>query len=1071
MFVKFNLDKILSEDSLFEENQKKMNQIVCKSIAFASLAIPVMLILNAMGLFKFSLPLSVVLVVFGGFCTLSPLLVLKLVKNQVFVRYYALCCVILLISCLATQYYVGIYLTFLLAPILSCLYFNKSFTVQIVGLSYLGFLISYYFRAIEIRNRLYPTETILENYLPIVVGYTIEFAVSLHFFYKLVNRAHTLMVEQEAMISEMAKGEVKTKLALAATTDILSEYDIINDAYSSNGTIRGWKRKDITIEHFMDYVRLMNWKSDTFLNYLKKYISAPEEMGNYFREEVDLSYTEGEKLHTVWVFIELNVLRDSEGKPETLIGKVRDITQSKLEGIKSEEAKKADPLTGMYSYISMHKIIKEMAGYYADALHQIMIVNIKNVQEITKCYGAVYRDFVLMNVAEVIRNAVSDEGILTCRLSECVFLIYIADTEKTDDMAMRNKLNTGLVDMYVGDREVTELEYDFGYYIGEEEIDELVSVALRYVGAEELSDMQKETFYAGETALVNEKTYRQLSDVERTPACKSFLKNITMLMAGTEDIPSAIQMALAGIGRFFALSGIRIYEIPDTTQSVLAEFFWAADEKVEKECNRFALTVEVRDLFVQKYANCRIVNNVDKDFRKLFERFGKNPLCLDGYSGLICPVLQDGVCRALILYDKAGESVWSDEEEKLLVKVGEIIKEDLLAFVFDSIGKTQNAVLSNFSYELRSQINAIMGMTEIARGQLENAEQVVNCLDSIDVSSQQLVTIVNDVFDLSKMELGKMKFTNDVFSLENMMAQIEKQMILEAKHKDIEFILQRKFQEDLLYGDASRIFQVVSYLIENALRYTKCGGCVRAMVEETANSGDDVTLFIEVQDNEEGIRPEQKEKMFVVFEQDDAQQKEKQADTGLDLAVCYHLVQMMGADLEVKGEAGQGTTFYFTLKVALPDAEQKLHYMSEQEGRKKGAIDLMDKKVLLAEDNAVSADILKRLLERQGAEVILAENGEVCLEKFCQSEIGEITVILMDVNMPVMNGHEATRKLRRLDRKDANKVPVIAMTANAFEEDMEQSLAAGMDAHLSKPVQMKALLEEIGNAIAKSEEK
>ena len=290
-------------------------------------------------------------------------------------------------------------------------------------------------------------------------------------------------------------------------------------------------------------------------------------------------------------------------------------------------------------------------------------------------------------------------------------------------------------------------------------------------------------------------------------------------------------------------------------------------------------------------------------------------------------------------------------------------------------------------------------------------------------------------------------------------------MILEAKRKDIEFILERKFQENLLYGDVSRIFQVVTYLIENALRYTKRGGSVRAMVEETANSGDEVTLFVEIQDNDEGIRKEHKEKMFVAFEQDDARQKDKYGDTGLDLAVCYHLVQIMGANLEVKGEPGQGTTFYFSLKVELPEAEQKLHFVSEQEGRKKGSVDLTDKKILLAEDNTVSAEIVKRLLERHGATVLVAEDGQVCLDKFCQSEEGEISFILMDINMPKLNGHEATRRIRMLDRADASKVPIIAMTANAFEEDMEQSLAAGMDAHLAKPVQMKSLLEEVGNVL------
>lgn len=1070
MFTRFNLDKILSEESFFDKNQRKMNKVVCKAIAYAFLAFPVMIILNAMGIFKFSDNLLVIMILVGAFCTLSPLIISKFVKNQVFLRYYSLICVIILISYLGTNYHVGIYITFALAPIISCLYFNKRFTVKIVGLSYLGFLVSYYFRAIEIRDHLYPTETVMENYLPLAAGYTIEFGVTLLFLYKLVNRAHTMMVEQELMIAKMAKGEAKTNLALAATKDILFEYDIENDCFSSNGTIRGWKRKDVFIEHFMDYVAGVDWTTDEFPKAMRKYAAAPEELGSHFQEEIQLSFREDGKEYPMWAYFELNVLRNLEGKPVTVIGKLRDITQLKLDGVKSEEAKKFDPLSGMYHYASMHKIVKEMAGRYASVSHQIMIIHIKNIQEITKCYGEVYRDFVLMNVAEVIKNTVNDKEILTCRLSEGVFLIYVADTDSIDDVTMRQKLNTGLRELYVGEMEVTRLEYDFGYYIGEEEIDDLVTVALRYVGAEDLPNMEmsgdsEKTSQIGDVVVGNEQTFHQLSSAERLSVYEDFLKNIAALLAGAGEIQSAMQMALSRVGRFFELSGIRIYEFPDTTQSVLSAFSWAVDKKTDKECNEFVLTIGVRDFFIENFGRSRFVDNTTGAFQDFFSRFGENPLLLSGYSSLICPIMQENECKAVIVYDTAGAYTWSDEEKELLFEMSKTVSEDLLTFLVDSFGKTRNAFLSNLSYEIRSPINAIMGMTEIARGQLNNTEQVGHCLDSIDTSSKQLVTIVNDVFDLSKMELGRMKLVKEVFSLEDMMAQIENQMILEAKRKDIEFILQRKFQENLLYGDASRIFQVVSYLIENALRYTKRGGSVRAMVEETANSGNDVTLFVEIQDNDEGIRQERKEKMFVAFEQDAKKQKERHGDTGLDLAVCYHLVQIMGANLEVKSEQGQGTTFYFTLKVEIPEAEQKLYFVAEQEGNKKGTVDLSGKKIILAEDNTVSAEIIKRLLERQGATVFVAEDGMVCLEKFCRSEVGEISFILMDINMPKLNGHEATRKIRLLERADASKVPIIAMTANAFEEDMEQSLAAGMDAHLVKPVQMKSLLEEVGNVL------
>lgn len=682
MFNSLDTKELISEDSFFEKNRQKMNQIVCKAMAYAFIAFPAMLIINAMGIFKFSNALIFALVIVGSFCTLSPVVVSRFVKNQVFIQYYALICIIVLVSYLGTRYHVGIYITFILASIVSCLYFEKKFTVQIVVLSYIGYLISYYFRSIAIRNHLYPTETVMENFVPLAAGFTIEFVVSLLFLYKLVDRAHTLLVEQKQMIDELSKSEAKMQLALDATKDILFEYDIEKDCFSSNGTIRGWGRKEIKIEHFMDYIHKMEWKTQDFLESVEKYRNIPEEMGNRFQEELCLSFQEDGKEYPVWAYFELTVMRGSEGNPLTVIGKLRDITQQKLELIKIEEAKKFDTLTGMYHYASLRKIVKESEGQFPAMSHQIMIVHVKNSSAIASCYGDIYSDFVLMNVSEVIKNAVKGEDILTCRLSDVVFLAYVEDSDRIDGKEIRQGIKTGLDRLYIGEKEVGSLDYDFGYYIGEEAFDDLVTVALRYVNAEKppvaVKDTVTEKAQEEESVVGSEQTFQTLLKAEKKAVSENFLKNILTLLEETRDMQSAMQMSLVRVGRFFGLSGVRIYLLSETEEVIYPAFLWADNEKLKKECSGTGLTYEVRSFFVENFGRSRVVDNTIGAFQDFFRQFGENPLLFSRCSSLICPVLPEKAGRVIIVYDIAVSGyTWSDEQKEFLLETSSVLGEYL----------------------------------------------------------------------------------------------------------------------------------------------------------------------------------------------------------------------------------------------------------------------------------------------------------------------------------------------------------------------------------------------------------
>lgn len=1073
--INFSQYGMQTEGALFEKNERQVNQIICKVMAYAFCIFPIMLLINAFGLFKFSGGLTILLVIIGVVCCLSPIIVCKFVKNQKFIRYYVLISIILIVCVLGTEYYVGIYITFILAPLVSCMYFDKKFTSKILLIDYLGFLVSYYFRSMQIRDHLYPTESVWPTYLPLILGFTIEFFVCYLFLYNLANRTHYFLVEQKQLINEMSKNEAKIQLAMDATRDILFDYSVKDDTYSANGTIRGWERKNVSIDHFTEYVSNMQWETPDFVNALCKFKTVPEEDGNRFTQEICITFQEEGKEYISWAYFELSIIRNSTGQPETVIGKLRDITQQKLEEIKAEEAKNYDTLTGMYNYSSLRKIVKESEGKNRAKTHQVMIVHIRNYKKLAECYGEIYRDFIIMNTAEVIKKAVEGEGVLNCRLSQDVFLVYVADCDKVDSRTVRQNLNKGLREVYVGEKEENKLEYDFGYYLGEEQIDELFTVALHYVNGndqllEEKFDAQIDLSRTDISVVGREQKFSELSLDKKTSIGENFIASISALILGAKDYRSAIQMSMEKIGGFFGLDSIRVYETPSNKQAVMPAFVWTLDPVVSKESAMLPLESDVRQFFVDNFGKSRITDNTTGAFQDFFREFGESPVLLSEYSSLICPIMTESDCRAIILYDvkEVGYS-WDDQQKEFLLELSKLMGNYIITMMEDSTNKAKNAFLSEISREIRTPINVIMASAEIARNYVNDAEKLNECLDQIDQTSAKMAHIINDITDLSKMEKGNIPIKDEIFSMENMIATVEENMMTIAKEKSIELFLERKFQENLLRGDVERIQQVMTYLIENAMRYTKRGGRVWVLVEELSQSQDQASLFFKVQDNGVGMSKEEKEKLFLSFDQGDSETNRRKSGTGLELSVCYQLVQAMGGKLEVRSEEGEGTEFYFTLQLTISPKESRIEYLTEESASLE-LENLQNKKVLVVDDDIANGRVMKKILEFQGAQVQVATDGKECLEWYNESEPYEYDIILMEIDISGMNGSDLIRKIRFSDREDAQSILIMGVSSNAFDVDRKEALENGADGYLVKPVEIRQLLQEIHKAKKQKEE-
>ena len=919
-----------SENKLFRANEQQVNATVCKYLAMVFALFPVMLLLDVIGIFKFSSIVQLSLVFLGSFCTVSPFVLSKFIDNQCFLKYYILICIIVLTSFLGTHYYVGIYMTFMLAPIVSCMYFDKALTSKTILLAYIGYLISYYFRSVETRDRLYPGETVWETYIPLALGFTIEFIICYIFLYRLAERTHFFLISQGKFIEEIEKREKKLELVLGASEDFIIEYDVQKDLYTSSGSIRDWQRSEIRIENFSSFVKNTNWKSgevrNRFLECMNSY--GDEEENQSFR--IDLRFMENEVEYGGWAFVEINIKRDKSGDPVMILGKLRDVTEEKIEEIKAGEAQNFDALTGMYYYASLRKIIKESEKANGDKMHQIVIVHLKNYAEIARCYGEIYRDFVVMNAAEVIKEAVAGTEALTCRLSPCVFLVYMEDSESVDSRAVRQNLNSGLRELYVGEKSVDKLEYDFGYYLGVEKIDDLFKVALEYVDGEwQEEDILEKKSVQGMVTSFGEETYHEVLPSKRTERSQLFIDNISSLMMGAKDQKSSIQIAMAQAARFFELDGIRIYPVRKGRRPVKATFYWAASQDVKERCDKQSLTHQVRDHFVENFGYSRIVDNTEGSFQDFFRQFGENPLLVSGYSSLILPVVMEETCRGILIYDVAvTDNTWEDEWKEQLLQLGNLLGNSFLAVLDSQSRRERETLFSRMFHEICMPMDSIVEMTESARNNLEDADQMERCLDSIDGSSREMFRMVNYILDFSKIRLAEGELPNEVFSLEDAMAELEQRYVAQTKNSEVNLLFERQFQENLYRGDSDGIYRVVSYLLENAIRSVPEDGDIRVLVREISRDNDFVEMSFCVSDNGESISDEEIEKMQEILENGNIAEIRQGSRMGLDYVIASRYAEMMDGQLLTERDGGRGMKFTFVLSLEIPAREDKMEFMA-----------------------------------------------------------------------------------------------------------------------------------------------
>ena len=463
-----------------------------------------------------------------------------------------------------------------------------------------------------------------------------------------------------------------------------------------------------------------------------------------------------------------------------------------------------------------------------------------------------------------------------------------------------------------------------------------------------------------------------------------------------------------------------------------------------------------------------VVDNVLRDYQKtiVFETILMAGFILLLFAGLVYNISRRSLAEQKAEYEKRNNEIQTqamkemEESNKKLKKAKNITTEALQTA--ENANKAKTDFLSNMSHDIRTPMNAIIGMTSLIRHDAGNKAKVIEYADKIDISSQHLLGIINNVLDMSKIEAGKTVFKYTDFSILDFITELNTIFHSQIDEKNQTLtIIKENIRHEWVNGDQVHLMQIFSNLVSNAVKYTQEGGKIQFLVEECETKSSVYAKYrFLVSDNGMGMSADFKDTIFDAFTRAESSMTNKIQGTGLGMAITKNLVEAMGGTIDVESELGQGSCFEVLIDLRI--AEDRFVSSAEQAEKDEPAGNVLKgMRFLCAEDNELNAEILMELLKIEGAECTICENGKRVLEAFEQSAPGDYDMILMDVQMPVMNGYEATKAIRRSSHELAKTIPIIAMTANAFSEDIQHSLAAGMNAHVSKPVEMKVLEKTI----------
>ncbi len=755
-----------------------------------------------------------------------------------------------------------------------------------------------------------------------------------------------------------------------------------------------------------------------------------------------------------WLEVRGKVISDTKEKDRRIVGYIRDIHENKMRELEQERKQRMDPVTSFYRLKPGMEEMMRVRGNLPEGI--MVLVDICRFTEISRDFGLTFGDVILEEFSRMFLQ-VCEEGTagtpVMIRAGSDELLAWIPGEKEASCRQKLWKLKDRFAQLVR--HSALKLEFRAGFTWGGEEDD--TSKLFHQVQVAALGAEHKEAEIL---------SWSEVGDPDIQP--KKFGKIVSMgyieqiglaslalnILDRCSQIEAGLDLISCRLNEQFAMENMMITVFhPDFLSSEL-DYQWKYISGLTEKQGVVRCTEEAFER-LNRNAQAAAMQPV-KEVLKVLPLFNGNDA---DQKGLAVLMTDNGQYSGTIFFMGIDEEILNQEEErKLFWEIGIIIQNRINRNRHDQSAQAKADFLAHMSHEIRTPMNGIIGMTEIALKDGQSEAVRLDCLKKVKGSSNYLLGILNDVLDMSKIESGKMKLVMDDFQLDKMLNGLYPLIEAKIEEKSQHYHQEIQVKHNWFYGDSLRISQVLVNLLGNAVKYSGNNTDISLIVTETEGENGLSQLYFAVKDHGIGVSEEDRQRIFCSFEQVDRSVAGQQG-TGLGLAISNRLVHMMGGSILLDSQLGTGSTFSFRLQLR-PAKEHGV-----QEKVLENERDFTGIRVLVAEDNTLNMEILQYILEDMGMKVDNAYDGKEAVDKFAASKTGDYDLIIMDIMMPVMGGLEAAHAIRTMERADSSKIPIIAISANAFDEDIRRSLASGMNAHLSKPIEVDKLKETLGNLL------
>lgn len=778
-----------------------------------------------------------------------------------------------------------------------------------------------------------------------------------------------------------------------------------------------------------------------------KLINAVKSSGGVLDVDFRLQHVNGE---FQWVNLSGSITFDENKERSRIVGCIHNVHQHKLLEQAQKRKQIYDSITSFYRLGSGLEVVETLCRDDPEGV--LVLLEIQQFSKIDERYGLIFGDIILEQFAGLLAKRFQEDGLnggIYIRAGADQMLIWLPVCTTGPIVSSVQRLEKDF--RALTDEKYLSLSLKCGIAVtgsrnSLSEALEQTKIALTAVRHGKREIMFYEELSAEEKACAADVAFAEVASLERLK--EMTLSSIALNLFDRDGDTSVVLDILAlKLQEKYHLADIVITHFNGEYMVNNLLYCWKTWEKKDGWDGMVHCSEKQYQHFVETQEMQQILTSGESILKEpLIQPFAS------GRNDIVFHMTDNGQYSGSIVFQDIDQEVLEKKEEcKCLEEISAIIQNRLNLERHDLSAKAKSDFLARMSHEIRTPMNGIIGMTEIALKDGQTEERRIDCLRKIEHSSEYLLGLINDILDMSKIESGKMRLIEEKCNLMEMIQGLHPLLEAKLNENNIQYIADIQLKNHWFMADSLRLNQVLVNLLGNALKYSRPDGHVWLTVRETEEEKGFSNLYFQVRDDGIGIAPEKQQLIFRQFEQADNSENARKQGTGLGLAISRRIVRMMDSDIKLESEPGKGSSFSFNVKLQ-PVSGEKTTVTSQPE-----EISFPGKRILVVEDNELNMEIICTILENYGIETEQAVNGKEAVRRMEESVPGYYDMIFMDIMMPEMDGLEATRTIRNLDRKDCKKIPIYAMSANAFDEDVKRSLASGMNGHLSKPVNLQVL--------------